>query len=722
MTASGPGSGSAFDTQSRQLDPDGLIRHALLERRPLADMAPDHLGPAAAPDRFALARRLGGGSMGVVYEAHDRATGSRIALKTLAHGEPRFLAHLKREFRLVQSVLHPNLARLHGLFQNADTWFFTMELVDGSGYLTWVRGARAGVVPSEPATDSTTAPMCRPPVTAMPARPASGCVLDRLQHTLPQLGAALVALHAEGLVHRDVKPSNVLVTAEGRVVLIDFGLAHAAGDAPHGSTFAGTPAYMAPEQAGGAVTAAADCYAVGVMLYQVLTGRLPFVGTLADLIQQKRSWSPVAPSLLAPGVPAELEALCLGLLALDPAARPTAAEIAGWPCGFAARPASPVRVPGIAVFVGRTRELEDIRAAAGAAAGARPAVVVVNGESGIGKTALLREAARGFAGQRSLVLRGRCFEHEVAAYAGVDMIMDELVGHLRRLDERAAYFAPRHITALRQIFPTLAEIPAFVEPEARSPAVRSHEMRLRAAGAFHELFARVATRYQVVISIDDAQWLTEASLVLLSSLLAADDQIPLVLLLAVRGPDLGPLAPWLDTLACQLTRVSLGPLSPGESLELLRHHLDGRGDTELETMAHDSAGHPYLLRELALATDDRATSGRPRVDDVLRGRAARLAPLERIVLDLVCAATTPIGPRVVGAAAGIEPGDLAVITASLVRQRWAVMTSGNHGGAIWPAHDRVRAALRATLDEPAGSELARRLAEAIAVADVESLT
>jgi hypothetical protein len=249
------------------------------------------------------------------------------------------------------------------------------------------------------------------------------------------------------------------------VVLIDFGLAHAAGDAPHGSTFAGTPAYMAPEQAGGgAVTAAADCYAVGVMLYQVLTGRLPFVGTLADLIQQKRTWSPVAPSLLAPGVPAELEALCLGLLAPDPAARPTAAEIAGWPRGFAARPGTPVSVPAAAVFVGRGLELAYIRAAAGAAAGTRPAVVVVDGESGIGKTALLREAARRFAGQRSLVLRGRCFEHEVAAYAGVDMIMDELVGHLRRLDERAAYFAPRHIAALRQIFPTLEEIPAFVDP------------------------------------------------------------------------------------------------------------------------------------------------------------------------------------------------------------------------------------------------------------------
>ena len=159
--------------------------------------------------------------------------------------------------------------RLGGLFQGADTWFFTMELLAGSGYLTWVSGDRTGVTATEPSAGSTTAPSLRS-VATTPVRPADRAVLDRLQHTLPQLGSALVALHTEGLVHRDIKPSNVLVTTEGRVVVLDFGLARAAVDEPHGWTLAGTPAYMAPEQAAdGTVTAAADCYAVGAMLYQV---------------------------------------------------------------------------------------------------------------------------------------------------------------------------------------------------------------------------------------------------------------------------------------------------------------------------------------------------------------------------------------------------------------------------------------------------------------------
>ncbi|TMQ11791.1 MAG: hypothetical protein E6J90_33650 [Deltaproteobacteria bacterium] len=696
-----------------------MIANALvLAGDPIEPRGPlGHVGPADAPDRFALVRRIGGGGMGVVYEAHDRATDSRIALKTLAHGESRFLANLKREFRLVQSVLHPNLVRLGGLFQSAGGWFFTMELIEGCGYLTWVCGGGALVV--ESTACSTTAPAEAAAVTSHAAEPAAGPALVRLLRTLPQLGGALLALHAEGLIHRDVKPSNVLVTGEGRAVLIDFGLVRPALGESRSWTRAGTPAYMAPEQAdGSALTPAADCYAVGVMLYRALSGRLPFVGTPADLLLQKRTWSPVAPSLLAAGIPPGLEALCLRLLSPEPAERPTAGEIAAWPPGAAVRavPASrPTR------FVGRVRELERIRGAFDAAGGS-PAVVVVGGESGLGKTALLREATRWLPAERTLVLRGRCFEREVAAYPGIDMIVDALAEHLRKLDDRAAYFAPRYLSALCQIFPALAAIPAFADSEAPACGGRSHEMRLRAAAAFHELFARVATRYQLVIAIDDAQWLTEASLVFLRSLLAAEDPVPLVVLLAARGPDLGPLAPWLDALACPMVRIALGPLSPAESLALLRDHLAGRDDTELATLAHDSAGHPYLLRELTLATGERTRSGELRVDDVLRDRASHLAPLERTVLDLVCAAAAPVARCVVGAAAGIGSGELSAVTATLVRQRWAVSSSDD--GAIGPAHDRVRAALRAALDEPARRGLARRLAEALeahAGADVESL-
>ncbi len=312
------------------------------------------IGPDEAPERFALLRRLGSGRMGVVYEAFDRELGRRLALKTLAPEQARYLPNLQRELRLVRRVEHPNVVRLLELFECADTWALAQELVEGTSYLAAARGEApkapdaAGAAEAPGAADATTASnaasdttlraamgstMALPiePVGSTVAAPANAAVLQRLQHTLPQLGSALLALHTAGLIHCDVKPSNAMVTPEGRVVLLDFGLARSVEEPMIGGAFAGTPAYMAPEQTTeSALTAAADCYAVGVILYQVLAGRLPFVGALADLFHYKRTCAPPPPSLLAPDIPPRLEALCLRLLDPDPAARPTAAELAAW--------------------------------------------------------------------------------------------------------------------------------------------------------------------------------------------------------------------------------------------------------------------------------------------------------------------------------------------------------------------------------------------------------
>jgi serine/threonine protein kinase len=289
------------------------------------------VGPANAPDRFTLVKRLGGGGMGMVYEACDRLTGERVAIKTLPPGDSRFLINLQREYELVHDVVHPNVVQLHELFEGIDRWFLSMELVDGRNYLDWVRAEQERGILGQVAPRSTTSPPFDVEVSEVSPPLAGGPVLDRVQQTLPQLGSALLALHARGLVHGDVKPSNVMVTAAGKVVLIDFGLICNALEEPHGRAYAGTPAYMAPEQVDDVgVTPAVDCYAVGVMLYQALTGRLPFVGTRQDLFHHKKTWVPVAPSLLAPGTPAALETLCLRLLAPDPQARPTTMELARW--------------------------------------------------------------------------------------------------------------------------------------------------------------------------------------------------------------------------------------------------------------------------------------------------------------------------------------------------------------------------------------------------------
>ena len=226
----------------------------------------------AGTARFELVRRIGEGGFGVVFEAIDHVDGGRIALKLLRRPDAERLYWFKREFRALTELVHRNLVRLHDLVTDGSDFFFTMERIDGESLHAHLA-----------------------------ARPTD--LLDVLR----QLAEGLSALHAAGKLHRDVKPSNILVERGGRVVLLDFGLAIDKGEPA--SELAGTPAYMSPEQhSGEPLTEASDWYAFGVVLFELLTGALP-----ARVCGR--------PSALVDGVSIELDDLCAGLLERDPARR-----------------------------------------------------------------------------------------------------------------------------------------------------------------------------------------------------------------------------------------------------------------------------------------------------------------------------------------------------------------------------------------------------------------
>src|SRR5580698_987236 len=213
--------------------------------------------------RYEVLSRLGHGGMGVVYEAFDRERRQLVAVKRLLRYDAAALYLFKQEFRTLADVRHTNLVHLYELVvEGQDDVFFSMELVRGSEFLQHVRGA-AGPRPAK-TRDAGAIVTTRPPT---PARntvrpgtvrdspvPAARTLadMDRLRPTLRQLVEGIHALHCAGNLHRDVKPSNVLVTGEGRVVLLDFGVATElrgrAGEASVGSgEVVGTARYMAPE-------------------------------------------------------------------------------------------------------------------------------------------------------------------------------------------------------------------------------------------------------------------------------------------------------------------------------------------------------------------------------------------------------------------------------------------------------------------------------------------
>src|SRR6187399_2116052 len=221
--------------------------------------AHDALAPGALlAERYRVLGLVGRGGMGEVYRAEDLRLGQTVALKFLPAAvaeDPQRLAQFHHEVRIARQVSHRNVCRVYDIGEDHGRVFLTMELVDGEDLAALLK--RVGRFPEERATEI--------------AR---------------QICAGLAAAHDLGVLHRDLKPANVMLDADGRVRITDFGLAGLAG------TFtdvrSGTPAYMAPEQlAGQDVTERSDIFALGLVLFEIYTGRRAFdATTLAELLRQ----------------------------------------------------------------------------------------------------------------------------------------------------------------------------------------------------------------------------------------------------------------------------------------------------------------------------------------------------------------------------------------------------------------------------------------------------
>jgi CheY-like chemotaxis protein len=252
-------------------------------------------------NRYEVRELAGAGAMGTVYRVHDRELGEDVALKVLRPdmlSDPDVIERFKAEVRLARKISHPSVVRTHDFGEADGVHFLTMEYVEG---LT----ARAllddrGRLPAD-----------------------SALALGR------QLAEALAAAHAQGVIHRDIKPQNLLLDGQGVLKVMDFGVSRLSdqGGSDLGM-LVGTPAYMPPEQLlGEDIDSRADLYAVGVVLFECLTGRLPFVAdTLVALVAKVLHEDPPAPADLQPDVPVALSALVCRLLSRARDERPASAH------------------------------------------------------------------------------------------------------------------------------------------------------------------------------------------------------------------------------------------------------------------------------------------------------------------------------------------------------------------------------------------------------------
>jgi hypothetical protein len=677
--------------------------------------------------RFEVLGELGIGGMGVVYAAYDPQRDRVVALKTLRKWDtdgafPASLYALKREFRALADLAHPNLVQLYELVTANDIWFFTMEAVRGVDPLTYIRAGllHDSQLAHRSQTDGRDSSSGGPLVT--PGQYA------RLRETLQQVARGLLALHRAGKVHRDIKPANILVTGEGRAVVLDFGLIADFPKSPQNSdvTVVGTAAYMAPEQAAGEeVGPEADWYSLGVLLYEAITGKWPFEGPPIRMLLQKQELDGERPGLLVPDAPEDLDALCVALLRREAGRRPCGEEVLralGGESSVSARGIGTQADSWDAPFVGRTGELGELRRAFEASR-RRGMVVVVRGDSGVGKTALVRKFLAELAGDSPgvITLTGRCHEREHVPYNAFDGIIDDLTRFLRQLDPiEAALLLPDDTPLVSRLFPTLRRVPVVARMRARAqltPALPG--LRIRAFAALRELMRRMSMRWPMVLFVDDWQWADADSTALCAELLDATVAPNLLFVATAKtdgSPDLPPLAREPLSWHENARHIDIGTLSHQESVHLahlLYKRITGNHAAErlAQRIAEEAAGHPLFVDELVRYLGEVGNDAELRLDLALWARIQAQSCAARRLLEVVSVGSFPMRLETAAASAELSRADCSK-SASLLSIANLVRTTGSRArDAIEPYHDRVRDAVLRRLDDKRKVQLHRRIAD-----------
>jgi len=703
-------------------------------------------------ERFQAVRVLGSGGMGTVHEVLDRITGERLALKVLDRLEPVELGLFKREFRSLVDLVHPNLVTLRELFSDGRTWYFTMELIEGVPLLDYVWGPELGPGLAEwrrhvhtLLEDTASVPpvgvvraraQARGDAQAEPEPPAvdEGCEV-RVRSVFAQLARGVSALHRAGKLHRDLKPSNILVTRAGHVCILDFGLVLDVAEQPAGlggevEPVLGSLAYMSPEQlSGGRLGPASDWYAVGVMLYEALTGVHPWLGDVRRVRRGKADDRPTNPASLDDRLPRDLSELALELLDLQAAHR-VSGETTRHRLGVdSVREPTYPSLPATGVqLVGRQAELDVLRNALTKTVAGDQATVLVTGPSGIGKTTLVGHFLAEVLARGGMVLDGRCHEKESVPFNALDPIVDLLTLYLGQLrpQTRSALLPPQ-LPALVRLFPGLARLLPDGRKALSGPLGGDAASLLRRAfGGLRSLLWNLTSRVPVVLHIDDLQWTDGDSVAGLQYVLRQPNPPPLLVVLTLRSdqetPAIQALLSSVATRDGRTERIELEPLDEQDAALLAAQRLDG-GDPDTPRIAREiaaeSGGLPVFAIELARHATTRAREGEttglptsPTLEEVVRWRAGRLEEAARHLLELLAVAGGPLQQGCALEAAGMGSAGWKALD-ELTRRQLARVHGRGAEGQVECFHDRIRDAVLAGLRPGQLAPHHRALAEAL---------
>ncbi|MBK9261171.1 MAG: protein kinase [Polyangiaceae bacterium] len=636
-----------------------------------ASASPVDIGP-----RYRLKQLIGQGGMGRVYRAVDRIGGHDVALKRVIAWDPTnaSLSALAREFRVLATLRHPHIIGVldYG-FDAARQPFFTMELLDG----------------------------------ARPILPAALLESRTTQiELIVQILRATSYLHRRGVLHRDLKPTNILLTSAGVLKVVDFGLA--AADDSSRRVAAGTLPYMAPELfQRHPATESSDIYSIGVIAYEVMIGKLPFQpsATMAELVTRIVDEEPDLSVL-----PSDVRAIIGRALRKNPADRPASAhafmeELLAATHETSTEPAI-VRDSYLvaAQFTGRNAEITRLRGVLEDARAGRGSAWLVGGESGVGKSRLLEELRAEALVNGVLVVRGQASSTGDAAFHVFRSVLDVIALHVPLSELEAG--------VLEAVVPNLSIL---VEREVSPPpALDPPATRFRLRTVLRDVLLR--SDEPVLILLEDLQWADEESLSLLAEISENLQERKVLLVGTYRNDEASALPASLPAMAIlQLERFDLPNIT-----RLCSSMVGAAGQNPefVERIARETEGNAFFIVEVMRALAE--VSGR--LEDLIRrGLPERIAPggMDRVLEQRLSRVPNDGRELLELAALAGRELDLDLLSVLVPRAHEYVLAGANAG--VFDAHedryrynhDKLREYVIRGIDDERRRSLHGRLADAL---------